>query len=79
MGNAISWISDCNTIKGPIINTKYGSLCGKTFTFHDGRAVSAFLGVPFAKCGTYSERFQVLIYTFYYNIHFTFMGEKKYI
>lgn len=59
MGNVISWISDCNTVKGPIIKTKYGLICGKTFTFHNGKGVSAFLGVPFAKCGAYNNRFQV--------------------
>jgi hypothetical protein len=39
-----------------------GEIKGKTFTIDAGQRVDAYLGVPFAKCGAYEERFQVRIF-----------------
>lgn len=61
MGNKISWFNDYKIEHGPIIETKYGKVQGKTFCFHDGKDMHAFLGVPFARNGTHHDRFKVLI------------------
>jgi carboxylesterase type B len=36
-----------------------GNVKGKTFEVDEGRKVHAFLGVPFAKCGSGENRFKV--------------------
>lgn len=60
MGNGLThWFADYKTEHGPIVETIEGKIRGKTFTFHDGRQVNAFMGVPFARNGTYSDRFKV--------------------
>lgn len=38
---------------------KLGRIKGKTFQIEGGRKVHAFLGVPFAKCGQFEDRFKV--------------------
>lgn len=43
---------------GCVVQTKTGTIKGKTFLFKEGN-VNCFLGVPFAKNGIYQNRFQV--------------------
>lgn len=59
MGNESSfWFRGYNVEYGCVAQTKFGQIRGKTFHFKEGD-VNCFLGVPFAKNGTYQERFQV--------------------
>lgn len=44
----------------PTINTQYGRVRGRTYTFTDSQhSVSAFLGIPYAKPPIGDLRFQV--------------------
>lgn len=64
MGNRVSsWFCDYKVEYGCVAQTNYGQIRGKTFCFKEGK-VNCFLGVPFAKNGTYQERFQVKIFIF---------------
>ena len=43
----------------PIVQTKYGSVQGKTIPLHDGNTVNSFLGIPFARAPVGELRFMV--------------------
>lgn len=55
-----------------LVQGRFGAVRGKTIDFGTHR-VRAFLGVPFARCGTFEERFTVsltvLIFVYVHIIH----------
>ncbi|KAI1726153.1 carboxylesterase family domain-containing protein [Ditylenchus destructor] len=52
------WIRDYHVEYGCQIDTKSGTIGGKTFCFKDGRKVNAFMGIPYAKNGSHGDRFK---------------------
>ncbi|KAI3416283.1 hypothetical protein GPALN_005824 [Globodera pallida] len=53
------WVKGRPCLHGAIARTKNGSVRGKTFILQpDGRHVNAFLGIPYARAGTYNDRFK---------------------
>lgn len=62
MGSSMSyWIRDYHVEYGCQIDTKTGTIGGKTFCFKDGRKVNAFMGIPYAKNGSHGDRFKVCL------------------
>lgn len=58
MGQASSWLRPSAACEHVTATTKLGTVEGKVFTVEGGRRVSAFLGVPYARCSA-EQRFQV--------------------
>jgi hypothetical protein len=60
------------------ISTSNGSVSGKVYVIDDGRTVNAFLGVPFASCGTHDHRFQVKSRIIFPYAYLSFRNRRKF-